>query len=884
MHDARLSPARLVVGLAARLVPAARRADWRRQWMADLTAQAGFLATQRASPTAVRRDLTRRSLGACKHALWLRLHQWRTFMSTQDLRYALRQFAQRPAFTAAIVLTLGLAIGATTTIYSWMDALVLDQLPGVPRASEVIRVRFATPTRNDLSFSYPNYRDVRDAASPGLTGLVVEDMLATTLRIDGGAPERMWIELTSGNFFDVLEVRALHGRVLQPDDERGRGAVAVISHGLWVTRFGSDPAAVGRTVAINGHVLTIVGVASQGFRGGMGGLAMDAWVPVTLHPLLTGRSVLEARGSGWLQGLARLTPGTSPDQAEASLRAISDRMVADDLIQENWRLRVGALSEDGAAMVLLPVVSILMGLVVLVLLIACANVSGLLLSRAVARQHELAIRTALGAGRWRLVRQLLLESLVLATVGGAAGVLMATWTSRLLQALLPPLPYPVLIDSSVNPRVLAFSALVVAATTVLFGLAPALQGARARMLSAVRSSRGAAATPGRARLRSALVVGQVALALILLVCAGLFVRTLNNAYDVDPGFSRRHAVLATFDLSSMALDPDRGRTLMDQMVAAVEALAGVDRAAVSTLVPLSVGGHSDTSPIIEGYNAGETEEVVVYYGMVGPGYFDTMGLPVIAGRGIDERDRSTAAPVVVINETMARRYWAGRDPVGGRLRTGPDWVTVVGVARDGKYGQLSESPRSVMYFPIHQTYRSNPTLLVATHGPAGGAIGDVRQAIARVAPDLALYDVRTMEEHLRMSVAIPRLAAVLLAIFGTMALALSALGLYGVVAFSVGQRTHEIGVRMALGADRRIVVLGVLRQGAQLAGAGLVFGVAGAALATPVLATQLVNVSPTDPVVFTLTALGLMVVAMVAAWIPARRAASVDPVRALRAD
>lgn len=805
-------------------------------------------------------------------------------MTAQDFRYAMRGFRQRPGFTAAIVLTLGLAIGATTAIFSWMDALVLNPLPGVPRASELVLVRFATPSRQDLSFSYPNYRDVRDAAPAGLKAIAVKNMMATTVRIDSGVPERVWIEVASGNLFDVLEVRALHGRVLQPDDELERRPVVVISHAWWTTRFQSDPGIVGRGLAVNGVPMTVVGVAPEGFRGAMGGLAMDLWLPITLHPQLTGRTVIEGRGNGFLTAIARLEPGATPEQADAAVRVVSDRMVADDLIGDNWRLRVAPLSEDGAAMVLLPVVSVLMGLVVLVLLIACANVSGLLLARAVARQHELAVRTALGAGRWRLVRQLLLESVLLAAAGGAAGVLLAQWTSQSLGALLPPLPYPILIDATVNLRVLGFSLAVVAVATVLFGLMPALQGSRTRLLQAVRASRATSSTPGRARLRSTLVVAQVALALVLLVCAGLFLRTLSNAYDVDPGFSRRDAVLASFDLSSLRLDETKGRALLDRMIAQVEAIPGVERASASTLVPLSVAGGSDTSPAIEGYTPAEGEEVVVYYGMVTPGYFETLGIPMTAGRVIDDRDRATSAPVVVINETMARRYWAGREAVGGRLRIGPEWATVIGIARDGKYGQLTEAPRAVMYFPIHQVYRSAPILQVATSGPAGLTIDAVRRAVGDVAPDLALYDVRTLEEHLRMSVAIPRMAAMLLGIFGGLALVLSAVGLSGVIAFSVSQRTQEIGVRMALGADRGRVLRSVLGQGTRLATIGVVLGLAGAALATPLLDSLLVNVSPTDPLTFVTTAGLLLLVAVAAAWIPARRAAGLDPVEALRAE
>ena len=874
-----------LVRWSAWLVPAHRRAAWRRQWIADLECQAAYLRESGQSPAAARRDLFTRSLGAVPHAFWLRVHQWRTLMILQDLKHASRSLLQRPGFTAAIVLTLGLAIGANATIFSWIDAVVMNPLPGVTRGSDLNVVRFATATRADLSFSYPNYRDVRDSRPAGIDGIAVYDMMPVSLRVDG-APERAWAEIVSGNIFEVLGVGATLGRTLLPSDEAGAGKsfVTVISDRLWRTRFSADPAIVGRAVGINGRSFTIVGVAAAGFRGAMSGLAMDLWVPVTMHPVLSGHDRLEARGSGWLKAIARRSPGAAGDQADASLRVVADRLAADHRVNEGRTLRASPVSDEGVAQILGPVLSIVMGVVALVLLIACANVSGLLLARAVSRQHEVAIRTALGASRFRLVRQMFLESFVLALLGGLAGVAIARWTSSGLDALLPPLPYPIMIGAALNVRVLLFSAGVVVFATILFGLAPALQGSRAQLQSTLRSARAGTTTQGRARLRRVLVVGQVALAMVLLICAGLFVRTLGNAYQVDPGFSQRNGVLASFDLSALSYSEERGLAFYEELLARAEALPGVESASLSTDVPLSIGGSSDTTPEIDGYTPAENEEVTVYYSMVASGYFETMGIDLVSGRAIDARDRAGRAGVVVINETMARRYWQGRDPVGGRLRTGDEWLTVVGVARNGKYATLSEPEISVMYFPIQQAYRPDPVLLVSTSGPAEASLATVRQMVAGLAPDLALFDVRTIEEHMRMSVAIPRMAAMLLGVFGGVALTLAGIGLYGLVAFVVGQRTQEIGVRMALGADRRDILRSVMGQGARLAIVGLVVGGALAAVATPLMSSLLVNVSPTDVITFAGTGGILLAVALVAAWIPARRAANLDPVRALRAD
>jgi len=877
--------ARRVVAMCAPIVPIDRRRDWRRQWDADIACQAAWLLVSGKSAAAARRDLMRRSTGAVRHALWLRFRQWRHQMIMQDIKFAWRGLRHRPAFTLAIVLTLGLGVGANATIFSWLDALVLSPLPAVPRPSDLVLLQFASPTRTGLSFSYLNYRDVRDRTPDGLKGLAVFNMLPLGMRTTG-EPERVWAEVVSGNFFDVLDVKAAQGRVLQPADEGAPGAspVAVISDRLWRNRFAASPNIIGTSVQLNGHPFTVVGVAPDGFVGSVSGLAMDVFVPVTMHPLLTGRDVLSVRGNGWLFALGRRDPAVAEGVLRTSTKTIGDRLAADHAVPDGWTLRVAQLREDGVGQALFPVLSVVMGVVGVVLLIACANVSSLLLSRAVARQREITIRAALGASRYQLFRQMLVESVALAVLGGAAGIAIATWTSRALGALLPPLPYPVLIGASVNARVLLFSTAVVALTTVVFGLVPALQGSRTSLQNTLRGSGTADTTVRRTRMRRVLVAGQIALATVLLVCAGLFVRTLARAGDADPGFSRRDGVLASFDLSSIGYDAAKGRAFYRDALARIEALPEVESATVSTLMPLSLGGGSDTSPVIDGYTPKPKEDVVVFYGMVGPKYFETLGVPIVSGRGIDATDRDGLTPVVVINETMARRYWPGGAAVGGRLKSGTEWSTVIGIAKDGKYGSLAESPRSVMYFPLDQTYRTNPMLIVATRGPASAATASIRRAISGLAPDLALADVRTLQEHLQTSVAIPRVGAILLSVFGGLSLVLAAVGLYGVVAFAVSQRTREIGVRLALGADRGTILRQVLREAAWTSGIGLVIGLGLALAAAPALRSQLINLSPTDGVTYAATAAILFSVSLAASWLPARRAASVDPVTALRMD
>jgi macrolide transport system ATP-binding/permease protein len=876
-------PARTIVALCAPLVPADRRDEWRKQWSADLVCQAAWLIESGKTPAAARRDLLRRSGGAFWHAIWLRLRLWRNLMIGQDIKFAWRNIVRRPGFTLAIVLTLGLGVGANATIFSWLDAVVLSPLPAVPRASELVLLRFARQTRNNLSFSYLNYRDVRDSRPEGLKGLAVYDLMPLGFRTTG-EPERVWAEAVSGNFFDVLEVPPARGRMLAAADEAAIGAspVAVISDRLWRARFAAGESAVGSSIQLNGHAFTVIGIAPPGFVGAMPGLAADLYVPITMDPLLTGRDTISERGNSFLTAIGRRDPAVPESSLRASADVIASRLVAAHDTPEHETLRVAPLRENGAGEVLFPVLSVVMVVVGIVLVIACANVSSLLLSRAVARQREVTIRSALGASRFHLIRQLLVESLILSLMGGVAGVAIAAWTSRMLGALLPPLPYPVLISASVNPRVLVFSALVVVIATVVFGLAPALQGSRASLQDTLRVAGSVGTNLRRTRLRRVLVAGQIALATVLLVCAGLFVRTLARAGAADAGFTERNAVLVSLDLSSIGYNADKGRAFYTSTLAAIEALPEVKSATVTTQVPLSIGGSSDTSPVIDGYTPQPNEEVVVYYSEVGPKYFETFGIPIVDGRAIEARDRDGEAMTVVINQTMARRYWPGRSAVGGRLRTGDDWRTVVGVAKDGKYQGLSEPPRSVMYFPIAQIYRSGSTLVVATRGSAGAAIASVRRAIAGVTPELALYDVRTMDEHLQMSVTVPRLGAILLGVFGGLALVLAAIGLYGVVAFAVSQRRREIGVRMALGASRASILRQVIGEAAWTSGIGLVAGLGLALAASPALSSLMVNMSSTDAATYVATVVVLLSVTLVASWLPARRAANVDPVEALR--
>ena len=473
---------------------------------------------------------------------------------------------------------------------------------------------------------------------------------------------------------------------------------------------------------------------------------------------------------------------------------------------------------------------------------------------------------------------------MLASVGGLLGLSLASVSSALLGALLPPMQFQVLIPSGITPRVLMVAVLAIGASTLLFGLIPALQASQPSLVASLRDESGTTGGPRRSRLRRVLVVSQVALALLLLVGAGLFARTLANAQRIDPGFRERHALLASIDVAAAGYDAKSGLEFYSQLEQRLDAIPGVRRTAITTQLPLSIGGGSDTSPRIDGYVPAKDESVTVYYSRVSPHYFDALTLGIVAGRRFEDRDGSTGALAVVINETMAKRYWKGRDPIGGRLDYGSGWATVVGVAADGKYASVGEAPRNFMYLPIAQSFRPAVSVIVATAGDPSSVLPAIRRAVTSLNPNVPLFEVRTLEDHVGASVFLPRLALMLLGAFGGLALLLAVIGLYGVVAYGVTMRTREIGVRMALGAGQARIRREVLGQGVRLACAGLAAGFALSLGATPLLASQLVGVRPLDGLVLVSTSALLLGVAGCATWIPAWRASRIDPIRALRCD
>jgi macrolide transport system ATP-binding/permease protein len=879
----RLRSVLTVVWCLGVLVPRARRGDWRAQWRADLWHYDTWLSAQSPGMHGTSRLLLR-ACGALPHALSLRVDEWSLRMLSHDLKFAWRMIVRRPAFTVVAVLILGLGIGANATIFSWVERVLLQPVPGID-ASPLVALHGKNAARDDLSFSYLNYQDLRAARPDGLEDVVAFRGVPINVRA-GGEPRRMWGQLVTANFFDVLRLPPQLGRGFLAGDEAGGGApVVVLSHDAWTTLFDADPGVIGRAITLNARPFTVIGVAPRGFRGTLVGLALDIFVPITMQPAFMSGDRLPQRGTAFLQVYGRLSAGASLAQAQASLNVVAARLEKAHPANEGRGIVAEPLWQDGAAGMLLPVMATLMAVVGIVLLIACANLAGLLLARAAGRQREVAVRLAVGASRGRLVRQFLLESALLAMAGGIAGVALASWTSGLLMALMPPTPYPIAFETGVNLRVAVFATAMTLVSALAFGLLPALRASRPDVSTVLKDAAAAAGGgAARVRLRNGLVVAQVALTLLLLVCTALFVRGLAHARAVDPGFTLRSGVLAAIDLLPNGYDPETGTVFHGRLLEAVRALPGVEGAAVATAMPLDISAGSDMGLDIKGYQPAPGEDVQAYYNRVGPGYFDTMGIRIVAGRGLDHRDGPGRPLAVVINETMARKYWKGQDAVGQTLEFGAGPATVVGVAADGKYGQVNEPPRNYLYVSLAQNFRHDALLIVRTSGPAADVMPALHAEVKRLDPNLPLFDVRFVSEHMQLSVFIPRLATYILGVFGVVALFLAIIGLYSVVAFSVAQRTREIGVRLALGATRDDVVRLVVAQGMKLAIWGLGIGGVLAVVAAQAIRSQLVGISPTDPLSFGGAAIVVLLVALAACGIPARRAARLDPVRALRND
>jgi len=807
-----------------------------------------------------------------------------------DIRFGARMLRRSPGFTITAALTIALGIGANTTIFSILNALLLRPLAGTVRPNELVQLGRTQQGQGFDTFSYPDYLDYSSSARSlaGIsTSIVIPAHLAT-----GGASDRVRSELVSGNYFTTLGTRAARGRLLIPDDGApGAPPVLVLSHSAWQSRFGSDPSVVGKSVRLNGSPYTVIGVAEEGFNGVRLAGVVDLFAPLTMAMQLIpdAGDMRDQRAAVWLEMFGRLAPGANPAMAQAELSTIADGLAKrypESNKERGIRVSPGLGLDPFTRGDITKFMTVLLGVVGLVLLIACANVANLLLARGSVRARELAVRASLGASRSRLVRQLMAEGVLLALVGGTTGVVLGAWSLRLVLRL------PVFVNSygaiaiGLDPRVLAFAAGVMMVSGLLFALPPAVRASRVDLVTALKLG-----TPGsgdgRSRLRSGLVVAQLALSLVLLVAAGLFVRTLQALYRIEPGFDTRQVLTATVDAGLQGYDEARTQRLFEDLEQRVRALPGVEHAAMGHMLPLGGGGWDTRIFPANAKPAAEDPGLKTDLNAVFPGYFETLGMRLVQGRDFNAGDRSGSPGVAVINEAIAQQLWPGVNPIGQRFRIGrgDEVLEVVGVVHTARYRSLMEQPRPFFYRPFTQAFRASMTLHVrVAAGDPYAVLPSLRRALDELDRDLPLSRVQTLERRLKASVGAQRTAATLVGIYGVLALVLAAIGLYGSMAYSVARRTREMGVRMALGARASEVRRHVLAQALRVALVGVLIGLVAAVPATRFLRSQLFGVQPTDP--FTL--IGVIVVlataATAAAYVPARRATRVDPVVALRSE
>jgi predicted permease len=811
-------------------------------------------------------------------------------MLLQDLRYALRQLRNNPGFTALAVGTLALGIAANATIFSWINSTLLDPIPAVTHTGNMISLMLGERTEHPTPpFSYPDYVDLRGNAR-SFSGLLAyhDDYMAIT---GSGKPERIYGALTSSNYFEVLGVQPILGRTLLPSlaNERQGAAEAVLGYDLWKNRFASDPSIVGKTIQLNLHPYTIVGVAPKDFMGCKSGLRSEIWIPLGMASQLWGYgNVTDRRGASWLQVLGKLKPGVETRQAVSELNLLMQHIaerypethLASNVVSADplWR------SPFGANVYLYGTLPMLLALAAALLLLACANVANLLLVRSVGRRRELAIRLSMGASRWRIVRQLLAENLLIALAGGGVAIVLTVWTAGTLSAFLPPTTLPLSLKGHVDSTVFLATLLVSILTSAIAGIIPALRACKLSPVSVLKDE--ALSTSGglsKSRLTGGLVVAQVALSLLLLTCAGLFIRSLQNAQSANPGFDSSHVLLVTFDLDPMGYSEAKGIEFEKQVAERVRQLPGVQSATLADFSPLSFTIHSGgVRP--EGFVPPPHQAVEADRGSVGPGYLETLRTPLISGRDFTAQDNEAGQPVAVVNQAFVDRYWPGHDAIGKRVQMDGRWYTVVGVAANGKYRRLTYDAAPLILMPLAQRYESEVTLHVRTKGDPQALAPSVQQAINSLNADLPIFNVTTLQRNMQMGSVFERIVAAFAGSFGLLALALAAVGIYAVVAYTTRQRTHEIGIRMALGAARGDVFRQVLGQGLRLTLVGLAVGLAVSLMVTRFLRGLLFGVGAADWLTFATVAFVLCLVALLACYVPARRAATVDPMQALRTE
>jgi predicted permease len=806
-----------------------------------------------------------------------------------DLGYAFRQLRRSPGFTLVAVLTLALGIGANSTILSWISATLLNPIPDAKNIDRMLTIQRGERSEHPSPpFSYPDFVDLREInqSFSGMLGYH-DDYISIT---GSAKPERVYGALTSADYFEVLGVHPYLGRTLisTKADERAGAAIAVLSYNLWQTYFAGDPEIIGKTIQLNLHPYTIVGIAPKNFRGCKSGLRTDIFLPLAADGPIWGNSRIENRGVPWINVLGVLRPGVDAHQADNEMNLLMQRISAQYPAEHRGANQISTdplwRSPFGANVYMAGTLPILLALAAVLLLLACANVANLLLVRSVARRREFAIRFALGAGRGALVRQLMAENLLLAMAGGAIALSLTMWTSKTLGAFLSPAVLPLALDGQLDRRVMTATILVSFMTALLSGALPAVRTSCISPGAVLKDE--AVNTSGglhKSRLTSALVIAQIAFSLLLLTCAGLFVRSLEKAQRANAGFDPNHMLLVTFDLRPLGYNDDTGKEFQRQVLAQVRQQPGVLSATLADFAPLTFTIHSDVV-FPEGYVPRLHEDMDIDRGDIGTDYLATLRTPLLAGRDFNDADTANGDRVAIVNQAFVDRFWRGQQVIGKKVQFAGRSRRVVGVIANGKYRRLIYDPTPLILTPLSQRYQSEVTLQVRTVGEPRTMASTIEKTVHSLNADLPLYGVTTLREKMQLGTVFERIAVTFAGSFGLLALLLAGVGIYGVVSYSTRQRTHEIGIRIALGAGKGAILRDVLRQGVILTVAGLAIGILASLILTRFLRSVLIGVAATDLLTYVTVAVVLCSVAMLACYMPARRAAAVDPTQALRTE
>jgi predicted permease len=821
---------------------------------------------------------------AREQRVWLSADQF-----WQDLRFGARMLLRNPGFSALAILCLTLGIGTNAAVFSWIEGILIRPYPLVAHQDRMFALNATTRGAPGYTgLSYPEFLDFEKSATL-FESFIVDRIMGTTLSV-GDRAERATGGIVSANYFDALRVQPILGRGFRPEEGTGRNAhpVAVIGYRTWKDRYGGDPNIIGRTQILNGVQHTIIGVAPEKFHGTFIGYSFSFWVPTSMQETFdTTGYKLEDRGARWIEGYAFLKPGVTRQQADAELHAIAQRLEKDypetnrghDLsLSPLWKTPFNQASNMSSTL------GITMAVVFFVLLIACANVSNLLLARSLLRRHEMTMRLALGAGRRRLIQQLFTEGLLLAFIAAVGGIAVAYWCRNALVLSFPSPAAGIVIDfpGQIDWRVLVVSAAACILATLVFALVPAIQASHVDLSGALKTEGGGVLSgSSRSRLRSGLVLVQVSLSFVLLAGTGLLLQSLQQMQNASPGFST-DVIVSGADLFSAGYNLERAKAFHTQLLDRVREIPGVESATLARLIPFSYGVFSSAPLEIDGYQPAPDEQLNLSYNEVAEDYFKTLSIPIVAGREFQRTDDENSVPVAIINETMAAKYWPGKDPIGQRFKLKDRWLQIVGVARNVNYENKLELPRSFFYVPVRQNFFVSNNLFIRTRETPGAIRNALAREVKALDPDLAPSAPFRVQEQVDRKGYTQRLATTLIAIFGAMALFLAAIGLYAVMSYSVSQGTRELGLRMALGAGAGDLLRMVVLRGLRLTMAGICIGGIAALLLTRLMGNLLYKVSPRDPIAFGLALVVMITVAFIACFLPARRATRIDPVRALR--